>query len=69
MRSRASTSSSAGSTTPKGRADALSIADGTGKPSLADEIAALEGADKIDEELEEMKRALGMGDEAEKKGE
>ena len=52
----------------EGRADALSIADGTGKPSLADEIAALEGADKIDEELEEMKRALGMGD-AEKKGE
>jgi len=45
----------------EGRADALSIADGSGKPSLADEIAALEGADKIDEELEEMKRALGMG--------
>ena len=53
----------------EGRADALSIADGTAKPSLADEIAALEGADKIDEELEEMKRALGLGDEAEKKGE
>ena len=51
----------------EGRADALSISDGTGKPSLADEIAALEGADKIDEELEEMKRALGMGDG--KKGE
>jgi phage shock protein A len=51
----------------EGRADALSIADGTGKPTLADEIAALEGADKIDEELEEMKRALGMGD-SEKKG-
>jgi phage shock protein A len=45
----------------EGRADALSIADGTGKPTLSDEIAALEGADKIDEELEEMKRALGMG--------
>nr|WP_250894020.1 phage shock protein PspA [Croceibacterium selenioxidans] len=45
----------------EGRADALSISDGTGKPSLSDEIAALEGADKIDEELEEMKRALGMG--------
>ena len=44
----------------EGRADALSIADGSGKPSLSDEIAALEGADKIDEELEEMKRALGM---------
>jgi len=53
----------------EGRADALSIADGTAKPSLADEIAALEGADKIDEEPEEMKRALGLGDEAEKKGE
>jgi phage shock protein A len=44
----------------EGRADALSIADSS-KPSLADEIAALEGADKIDEELEAMKRALGMG--------
>jgi phage shock protein A len=53
----------------EGRADALSIADGTGKPSLADEIAALEGADKIDEELEEMKRALGMNDASVKKGE
>jgi phage shock protein A len=52
----------------EGHADALSIADGTGKPSLSDEIAALEGADKIDAELEEMKRALGMGGEA-KKGE
>jgi phage shock protein A len=50
----------------EGRADALSIADGTGKPSLADEIAALEGADKIDAELEEMKRALGMGGSAKK---
>ena len=49
----------------EGRADALSIADGTDKPSLADEISALEGSDKIDEELEEMKRALGKsGDEA-----
>jgi phage shock protein A len=47
----------------EGRADALSISDGTGKPSLSDEIAALEGQDKIDEELEEMKRALGMGGE------
>jgi phage shock protein A len=41
----------------EGRADALSLADGT-KPSLADEISALAGADKIDEELEAMKRAL-----------
>jgi phage shock protein A len=52
----------------EGRADALSIADGTGKPSLSDEIAALEGADKIDAELEEMKRALGMGDDDKTKG-
>jgi len=51
----------------EGRADALSIADGTGKPSLSDEIAALAGADKIDDELEEMKRALGMSDDAAKK--
>lgn len=53
----------------EGRADALSIADGTGKPSLADEIAALEGADAIDDELAEMKRALGKsGDDANKEG-
>ncbi len=39
-----------------------------GPPSLADEIAALEGSDKIDEELEEMKRALGMGDDDDSKG-
>ena len=52
----------------EGRADALSIADGTGKPSLADEIAALAGADKIDEELEEMKRALGKSDDDSKEG-
>jgi phage shock protein A len=51
----------------EGRADALSIADSTGKPSLSDEIAALAGADKIDDELEEMKRALGMNDAAAKK--
>ena len=43
----------------EGRADALSIADGSGKPSLSEEIAALEGADAIDDELAEMKRALG----------
>ena len=50
----------------EGRADALSIADGSGTPSLADEISALEGSDKIDEELEEMKRALGKsGDKQE----
>lgn len=44
----------------EGRADALSLADGTKQPSLADEIAALAGQDKIDEELEEMKRALNQ---------
>lgn len=48
----------------EGRADALALADGTGKPSLADEIAALAGQDKIDEELEAMKRAL-KGDDKE----
>lgn len=51
----------------EGRADALQIADGTGKPTLADEINALAGADKVDEELEEMKRALGMGSDQNKK--
>ena len=43
----------------EGRADALSIADGSDSPSLADEIAALEGADAIDDELARMKQALG----------
>lgn len=43
----------------EGRADALGLADGTkNPPSLAEEIAALAGQDKIDEELEAMKRAL-----------
>ena len=42
----------------EGRADALSLADGRGKPSLADEINALAGQDKVDEELEAMKAAL-----------
>jgi len=42
----------------EGRADSLRIA-GDGPPSLSDEIAALEGSDKVDAELEEMKRALG----------
>ena len=50
----------------EGRADALSLADGSAKPSLADEIAALAGADKIDEELEEMKRALSAANEPKK---
>ncbi len=44
----------------EGRADSLRIA-GQDKPSLADEIAALEGSDRIDAELEDMKRALGKG--------
>lgn len=47
----------------EGRADALQIADGSGKPSLSEEIAALEGADAIDDELAEMKRALGKADD------
>ena len=45
----------------EGRADALALSSTGGTPSLSDEIAALEGADKVDEELEAMKRALGMG--------
>jgi len=52
----------------EGRADSLRIA-GEGKPSLADEIAALEGSDKIDEELEAMKRALGKGGAGNSQGE
>ncbi len=47
----------------EGRADALRIAEGN-TPSLADEIAALEGADAIDDELEAMKKALGKADES-----
>ena len=46
----------------EGRADALSLSDGSGQLSLSDEIAALEGSDKVDEELEAMKRALGKND-------
>ena len=45
----------------EGRAEAMSIADNS-TPSLSDEIAALEGADAIDDELEEMKKALGKDD-------
>jgi phage shock protein A len=37
--------------------------------AISDEIAALEGQDKIDQELEEMKRALGMGGNDKTKGE
>ncbi len=46
----------------EGRAEALSISDGSKQPSLSDEIAALEGADAIDDELEQMKKALGKPD-------
>ena len=42
----------------EGRADAVGM---QGPRTLADEFAALEGTDKVDEELEEMKRALGLG--------
>jgi phage shock protein A len=49
----------------EGRADALSLAEG-GKQSLADEIAALAGSDKIDKELEAMKRALGQSPDDQK---
>lgn len=51
----------------EGRAEAMGIADQSGKPSLSDEIAALEGADVIDDELEQMKKALGKNS-AEKEG-
>jgi phage shock protein A len=52
----------------EGRADALSIADTGDKNSLADEIAALEGSDAIDDELAQMKKALGKpGNDADKK--
>jgi phage shock protein A len=42
----------------EGRADAIAIGQ-DGPPSLSDEIAALEGQDAIDDELEQMKKALG----------
>jgi len=44
----------------EGRADALSLADSSSTPSLADQISALAGQDKVDEELEAMKRAMGQ---------
>jgi phage shock protein A len=44
----------------EGRADALNIAE-DGKPSLSDEISALAGDDAVDDELEQMKKALGKG--------
>lgn len=42
----------------EGRAAALALAQGSVTPTLADEISALAVGDKVDEELEEMKRAL-----------
>ena len=42
----------------EGRADALGLADSSSTPGLADEIAALASADKVDAELEAMKAAL-----------
>lgn len=42
----------------EGRADALNLG-GKAQPSLADEIAALESNDKVDKELEALKRELG----------
>ncbi|MFZ1743198.1 MAG: phage shock protein PspA, partial [Pontixanthobacter sp.] len=50
----------------EGRAEALSLSDGTQKPSLSDEINALAGADKVDEELEAMKAALKAAGEEKK---
>jgi phage shock protein A len=47
----------------EGRADAIQIGS-EGQPSLADEIAALEGQDAIDDELAQMKKALGKPDDA-----
>ena len=49
----------------EGRADSLDIG-GKSKKTLADEFAELEGGDKVDEELEELKRALGKS--ADKEG-
>ena len=49
----------------EGQADSLQIAQNK-SGSLADEFAALEGGDKVDEELEQMKRALGKGDDVKK---
>jgi phage shock protein A len=44
----------------EGRADALRLAE-NGKPTLADEISALETADRVDAELAAMKQALSGG--------
>jgi phage shock protein A len=47
----------------EGRADALGLADATGKRGLAEQISALAGGDRIDAELEQMKRALKQGND------
>jgi phage shock protein A len=47
----------------EGRAAALALAQVGGKPTLADEISALAVVDKVDAELEEMKRALQQSKE------
>ena len=53
----------------EGRADAIQIGQ-EGGPSLSDEIAALAGSDAIDDELAQMKKALGKPDaENDEKGE
>ncbi|MET0251123.1 MAG: phage shock protein PspA [Novosphingobium sp.] len=48
----------------EGRADALGLSDPAARPSLSDEIAALAGSDRVDAELEDMKRALRGSDPA-----
>ncbi len=48
----------------EGRAESLSIAENGDRNSLSDQIAALEGADAIDDELAQMKKALGKPDTA-----
>lgn len=51
----------------EGRADALRLAE-NGKPTLADEISALETADRVDAELEAMKQALSGSGSDQKEG-
>ncbi|WP_245647636.1 phage shock protein PspA [Novosphingobium lentum] len=52
----------------EGRADAMSLADSSTTPSLADQISALSGGDVIDDELEAMKAAMNSGSAAPKEG-
>lgn len=46
----------------EGRADALAVERTSGPLSLADEIAALDSSDKIDDELASMKAQMGKGE-------